>query len=157
MLPVRWMVEVGPQPQLGATLRRLRLARGLSQSDAAAAMGIDQSVLSAYERGARAPRASQLRAINAYYDQPPRTLEAIAWDDQGRRDDAAEAEPIPGDGLAVGPADPKLLEAIGVLILLEDDDITDVITHMRDLAELAAARAAALTRDTASDCASAVS
>jgi transcriptional regulator with XRE-family HTH domain len=42
---------------VGGTLRSLRRRRGLTQAEVAAAVGIPVTVLSAYERGRREPRA----------------------------------------------------------------------------------------------------
>ena len=53
-----------PIPNLGATVRRFREARGLSQNALAAAAGLDQGHLSAIEAGKRPnPTANVLLAL----------------------------------------------------------------------------------------------
>ena len=54
----------------GATLRRLRLERGLSQEDVARRLGTSRQVISRYESGARMPKLSTVTALAAALDAP---------------------------------------------------------------------------------------
>lgn len=134
MPPERWMVSVPPTPLLGRTLRRLRLSRGLSQDAIEEALGIDQSVLSAYERDARVPGRSTLRRLAEFYDQPREYLVVIASEDRDRREAAADSEPVPGESVAI-PAEPELLDAVRALFLLETDELPDATKTITLLAE----------------------
>lgn len=121
MPPERWIVEIRPGPRLGGVLKDLRLARGLSQDEVERAVGIDQSVLSTYERNARVPRSAILKKLNDFYEQPPKTLSTVAWEDRERREDAAEADPIPEAGYGIGPANPLLRSIMESLRGIEDE------------------------------------
>lgn len=59
---------------LGPTLRRLREARGLKLSDAAAAAGTDKGSISRIERSHRDPSLAQLRALAGLYGVRPSVL-----------------------------------------------------------------------------------
>lgn len=54
----------------GATLRRLRVERGLSQEDVARRLGTSRQVISRYESGARMPKLSTVTALAAALDAP---------------------------------------------------------------------------------------
>lgn len=54
----------------GATLRRLRMERGLSQEDVARRLGTSRQVISRYESGARMPKLSTVTALAAALDAP---------------------------------------------------------------------------------------
>lgn len=58
----------------GATLRRLRMERGLSQEDVARRLGTSRQVISRYESGARMPKLSTVTALAAALDAPLGTL-----------------------------------------------------------------------------------
>src|SRR5688572_18022498 len=49
-----------PLPVLGARLREARRARGMSQADAAAGIGVSRHTLIAVEQGKRVPTAAEL-------------------------------------------------------------------------------------------------
>lgn len=141
MPPNWWMTPIGPQPKLGRTMKRLRLGSGLSQDAVEAALGIDQSVLSAYERDARVPRGPVLRRIAEFYGRPVDELVTIARDDQDRREDweaslgnEPDYEPIPGPSVAI-PNDPELIEAVKALYLLETHQLPRATRTIRMIAE----------------------
>lgn len=54
----------------GATLRRLRMERGLSQEDVARRLATSRQVISRYESGARMPKLSTVTALAAALDAP---------------------------------------------------------------------------------------
>lgn len=143
MPPKRWMIFVKPQPMLGPTLKRLRLTRGLSQDEVEKALDIDQSVLSTYERSARVPRASVIRKLNDFYEQPPDTLSRIAFDDQARREELEDVEPIQSAGIAIGPVEPEFIELLDAAFLLETHQLPDAAKQLRTIAKGAIPRSTA--------------
>jgi transcriptional regulator with XRE-family HTH domain len=81
-------VAVGGQLQrsVGRNVRRLRLARGESQEDFAAALHLHRTYLGAIERG---ERNLTLKTVEGLADR----LGVDPWDLIGRREDAAGDEP----------------------------------------------------------------
>jgi transcriptional regulator with XRE-family HTH domain len=59
---------------LGARLRALRLAQGMTQAEVAQAIGTHYTVVSAVERGLRALTLQQLIRLNAALDLPTNAL-----------------------------------------------------------------------------------
>jgi transcriptional regulator with XRE-family HTH domain len=62
------------QAQFGATVRRLRVAAGLTQEQLGALCGMDLSAVSRLERGNRNPRLDTLVRIARALEVPPATL-----------------------------------------------------------------------------------
>ncbi|WP_405978932.1 helix-turn-helix domain-containing protein [Streptomyces sp. NBC_00158] len=56
------------QKRLGAELRRMRLAAGVSAESAAGLLGVDRAKVSAMEQGVRAINEERLRALACHYD-----------------------------------------------------------------------------------------
>ena len=54
----------------GASLKRLRMERGLSQEELARLLGTSKQVISRYESGARVPKISTVSALAAALDAP---------------------------------------------------------------------------------------
>lgn len=61
-------------PRLGETLKRLRVAAGLTQSDLADAAGVSVFAVRAYEQGKRTPNSAQRKAIAGALGVPAETL-----------------------------------------------------------------------------------
>jgi transcriptional regulator with XRE-family HTH domain len=62
------------QAQFGATVRRLRMAAGLTQEQLGAACDMDLSAVSRLERGHRNPRLDTLVRLARALDVPPAAL-----------------------------------------------------------------------------------
>jgi transcriptional regulator with XRE-family HTH domain len=62
------------QAQFGATVRRLRVAAGLTQEQLGARCGMDLSAVSRLERGRRNPRLDTLVRIARALEVPPAAL-----------------------------------------------------------------------------------
>ena len=62
------MSEVSANEQIGQRLRLLRTEKGVSQKEAAAALGVSQSMLSHYEQGLRECSMASLFAACTYYE-----------------------------------------------------------------------------------------
>jgi transcriptional regulator with XRE-family HTH domain len=62
------------QAQFGATVRRLRLAAGLTQEQLGARCKMDLSAVSRLERGERNPRLDTLVRLAEALDVPPAAL-----------------------------------------------------------------------------------
>ena len=54
----------------GASLKRLRMERGLSQEELARRLGTSKQAISRYENGARVPKISTVSALAAALDAP---------------------------------------------------------------------------------------
>lgn len=61
------------QQQIGARLREARETLGITQEDAAAALGIPRTSITALEKGTRAVAATELSQMAALYRRP------VAW------------------------------------------------------------------------------
>ena len=57
----------------------LRIEQGLTQTEAAQAMGIPQNVLSMYESGARKPRIDNAQKIADFYGVPVEQIDFTGW------------------------------------------------------------------------------
>lgn len=65
----------GDGEPLADRLCRLRLARGLSQKEAAAALGVPRRTVCRWESGAAVPDEAQRRALAALYGAAPEKLQ----------------------------------------------------------------------------------
>lgn len=68
--------------QLGSKLRELRAKKGAKLREAAAALDIDQSLLSKYERGERLPNESFIKKVAKYFSCDERELLALLLSDR---------------------------------------------------------------------------
>lgn len=64
--------------RFGDLIRRLRVGHEKPQKEVAAATGVDQTILSRIESGARLPTKNQLEALATYFNVPAAQLVAIA-------------------------------------------------------------------------------
>ena len=83
----------------GASLKRLRMERGLSQEELARRLGTSKQAISRYENGARVPKISTVSALAAALDAPLTALtgEEEVFSASGRhrvrRADSGRGEP----------------------------------------------------------------
>lgn len=68
--------------QLGSKLRELRAKKGDQLRKAAAALDMDQSLLSKYERGERLPNESFVKRVAKYFSYDERELLALLLSDK---------------------------------------------------------------------------
>ncbi len=103
---------------IGATLRRLRLERGLSQQGLAARLGISASYLNLLEHDQRAVTASLLIKLTRTLDVP---LESLSGDEERAREAALRdalsdpllgQEPLPAAEIAALAAHPQAARAV---------------------------------------------
>lgn len=71
-------MQTTPQTSLGDTIRRLRLAAGLTQWEIAVRTGLSLSAIQSIERGRRPGSRASLRAIAAALGVPVEQLTAVA-------------------------------------------------------------------------------
>ena len=88
---------------LGDRLRQARLAKGLTQREAAEAAGVDSSYISRYESGQREPSALALRGLAAIYGVPVDGLTGES-DDEPSVSGAPQAMQVVDDATPTRPA-----------------------------------------------------
>jgi transcriptional regulator with XRE-family HTH domain len=95
----RWIMAIEPRSEgIGARLKSLREAHGLTQTEVARRLGFDQSVVSRYEKGT-VPPTDFLEGAEALYRLTPGTLQEHAVREELRRRGRPRPD-LPGPGVA---------------------------------------------------------
>jgi transcriptional regulator with XRE-family HTH domain len=96
----RWIVHIEPQSEtIGARLKQLRKAHGLSQMELGRRLGWEQSLISRYEINTMPP-LDFLERAERLYNLPPRSLQEDAVREELRRRGRPEP-PLPGPAVAL--------------------------------------------------------
>jgi transcriptional regulator with XRE-family HTH domain len=96
----RWIMAIEPRSEgIGARLKSLREAHGLTQTEVARRLGFDQSVVSRYEKGT-VPPTDFLEGAEALYRLTPGTLQEHAVREELRRRGRPRPD-LPGPAVAL--------------------------------------------------------